>query len=295
MKVLLTGSTGFLGQAIKQVFQEHELITVGRHGCDIIADLRVGPLILPRVDTVIHASGKAHVVPKTQEERDDFFSVNVKGTENLLKALEPNLPESFLFISSVAVYGRTTGTLINEDEDLCAVEPYGKSKIEAEKLIEKWCLKNNVRLCILRLPLLVGLNPTGNLKAMINGISKGYYFNIAGGKARKSVVLVRDVAMIIPKALETGGTYNLTDGYHPSLAELSKLLAKQLNKRQPANISAWLATILSKIGDLLGTKVPINSDRLKKLSSDLTFDDTKARKSLNWNPTPVLEGFKINN
>lgn len=291
MKVLLTGSTGFLGQAIKEIIPEGELITLGRHECNIIADLSVDFPILPPVNSVIHAAGKAHLVPKTEKDKHDFYQVNVKGTQNLLKALEQNLPESFLFISSVAVYGKTTGILINEEEELAASDPYGRSKIEAERLVKKWCCTNGVRLCILRLPLLVGPNPPGNLRAMINGITKGYYFNIAGGTACKSMVSRMDVARIIPKALEVGGVYNLTDGYHPSFAELSELFSRQLNKKIPVNIPSWLATALSRIGDILGSNAPINSDKLKKITSDLTFDDSKARKFLGWQPTPVLNEF----
>lgn len=291
MKVLLTGSTGFLGQAIKEIIPEGELITLGRHECNIIADLSVDFPILPPVNSVIHAAGKAHLVPKTDKDKHEFYQVNVKGTQNLLKALEQNLPENFLFISSVAVYGKTTGILINEEEELSASDPYGRSKIEAERLVQKWCCTNGVRVCILRLPLLVGPNPPGNLRAMINGITKGYYFNIAGGTACKSMVSRMDVARIIPKALEVGGVYNLTDGYHPSFAELSELFSRQLNKKTPVNIPSWLATALSRIGDILGSNAPINSDKLKKITSDLTFDDSKARKFLGWQPTPVLNEF----
>ncbi|MBC7915293.1 MAG: hypothetical protein H7Y07_14350 [Pyrinomonadaceae bacterium] len=47
------------------------------------------------------------------------------------------------------------------------------------------------------------------------------------------------------------------------------------------------------MGDILGKRAPINSVKLKKITSDLTFDDSKAREILGWNPTPVLKGFKV--
>ena len=56
----------------------------------------------------------------------------------------------------------------------------------------------------------------------------------------------------------------------------------------------WLARIIAKFGDLLGTKAPLNTNKLKKITSDLTFDDSKARETFGWNPTHVLEAFKIN-
>jgi hypothetical protein len=53
------------------------------------------------------------------------------------------------------------------------------------------------------------------------------------------------------------------------------------------------ARLVAKFGDLTGGKAPIDSDRLQKITSNLTFDDSKARAAFGWNPTPVLEGFKI--
>ncbi len=294
MKILLTGGSGFLGKIIKTVLHEHEISTLAKSAADINVDLRKATAVLTFNDVVVHAAGKAHLKPGNKIEAQDFFDVNVIGTSNLLKGLESSvLPKSFIFISTVAVYGMESGKLINEDTPLAAVDPYGKSKLQAERLIWDWCQKNKVICTILRLPLIAGPNPPGNLGSMIRGIKKGYYFNIAGGKAQKSIVLAEDVAKIIPAAANIGGIYNLADGYNPSFSELSESIAGQLAKNKPANIPMWLARIAANIGDILGAKAPINSDKLKKITSDLTFDDSKARDLLGWNPTPVLRGFKI--
>jgi nucleoside-diphosphate-sugar epimerase len=294
MKILLTGSSGFLGSKIKSILGQFEICTLARSNADVNIDLEKGVTDLPFADVIIHAAGKAHSVPGTLIQQQEFFDVNVTGTANLLIGLKNSaIPKSFIFISTVAVYGKETGCSINEEYPLLSKDPYGLSKIQAEKLVGDWCLENNVICTILRLPLIAGPNPPGNLGSMINGIKKGYYFNIAGGKAKKSMVLAEDVAKIIPVAASVGGIYNLTDGYHPRFSELSGVIAKQLTKNKPANIPAWLAKFMAKIGDLLGSKSPINSDKLKKITSDLTFDDSKARKLLGWNPTPVLNGFKI--
>src|ERR1017187_1972730 len=234
MKILLTGASGFLGQTIKYVLTEHEIISLARKAADINVDLALDIPVLSIFDIIIHAAGKAHSIPKTETEKQEFFDVNVQGTNNLLKAIENSgVPKAFVFISTVAVYGKESGNLICEDEPLSAKDPYGLSKIAAEKLILEWCEKKNVICTILRLPLIAGHNPPGNLGAMIKGISNGYYFNIAGGKAKKSIVLAVDVAHAIPRIAEIGGVYNLTDGNHPSFIELSRLLANQLNKKQP--------------------------------------------------------------
>lgn len=253
------------------------------------------PSFTDSFEYIIHSAGKAHSIPKTEIEKSEFFNVNVNGTKKLLVGLSKNkLPKYFVLISSVSVYGLATGVNINEEQLLNAKDPYGQSKMQAEQLVIEWCKEHNVLYTILRLPLLVGENPPGNLGAIINGIKKGYYFNITDGSAKKSMVLAEDVAKNIFKVAEIGGIYNLTDGYHPSFSELSNHISIQLGKEKPMNMPLWLARIIAKFGDLLGSKVPLNTNKLKKITSNLTFDDSKAREAFGWNPTPVLEGFKIN-
>jgi len=293
--ILLTGANGFLGKSMIKKLGVSNVITLSRKKSHHQIDLKNEVPVFENVfDTVIHAAGKAHLVPKTEKEKKDFFSVNVTGTENLLKGLERSgLPEKFVFVSSVSVYGISKGILIDENSPLLAKDPYGLSKINAEQLVRQWCKTNNVICTIFRLPLLVGTNPPGNLNALIKSIKKGYYFNIAGGGAKKSMVMIDDVATIISKAALIGGVFNLTDGYHPSFLELSDLIANQLGKSKPLNIPMWIALVMAKVGDLISSKAPINSDKLVKITSDLTFDDSKARQMLGWKPTPVLNGFKI--
>jgi nucleoside-diphosphate-sugar epimerase len=293
MQILLTGSSGFLGKSILKGLKDFNITTIGRTNANIICDLSKKIPNLPAVDLVIHAAGKAHIVPKTEEEKQDFFDVNVTGTENLLKGIEQSssLPLSFVFISSVSVYGLESGENIKEDHPLNAKETYGLSKIQAEKIISEWCQKHNVICTILRLPLLVGDNPPGNLAAMINGIKKGYYMNIAGGLAKKSMVKTDDVANAIIPASLVGGIYNLTDGYHPSFKELSNYIAQQLGKTTPFNIPNWIATLLATFGDIIGKKSPFNTYKLSKIKADLTFDDIKAKLAFGWRPRPILQAF----
>lgn len=294
---LLTGGSGFLGKAILKGCSEIEIKTLGRNDInDMIVDLSLSiPKIEEIFDVVIHAAGKAHLVPKTTEEMQEFFDINVNGTKNLLSGFNgaTSLPKSFIYVSSVSVYGLESGIDIAENTPLNASDPYGKSKIEAEQMVQEWCEKNGVICSILRLPLLVGANPPGNLGAMIRGIQKGYYFNIAGGNARKSMILTEDVVKFIPIVMNVGGIYNLTDGYHPTFAELALSISAQYSKRKPLNISYFFARLIGKMGDMLGDRFPVNTLKLKKITSDLTFDDTKARTILKWSSIPVLNGFKI--
>jgi nucleoside-diphosphate-sugar epimerase len=298
LKVLITGGNGFLGRIIKKtIINNCEAFTLGRNNSHYCVDLSLNDRIefTEKFNLVIHCAGKAHQVPKSHEEVDELYRVNVRGTANLLKALEkPSPPKTFIFTSTVAVYGLNQGNLIIEDAPILATDPYGLSKIQAEQLVQEWCKKNGVICTILRLPLIAGPNSTGNLGAMIRGIQKGYYFNIDGGKAKKSMVLAEDVAKFMLKVAEVGGIFNLTDGYHPNFNELSNLIAEQLGKNKPYHLPLTFARLAAKIGDIFGSKAPINSDKLQKITSNLTFDDSKARAAFGWDPTPVLEGFKIN-
>lgn len=295
MEILLTGANGFLGRALQLRLQAHRVTSLGRSNADILADLaRTIPVFNQDFELVVHAAGQAHLVPRGDAEINLFQQVNVQGTANLLAGLEKRiLPKYFVFISSVSVYGLETGLDITEEAPLAATDPYGKSKIAAEMLVKEWCTLHQVQCTILRLPLIAGPNPPGNLGFMLKGLQKGFYFNIGGGKAKKSVVLAEDIGIFLISAAQTGGTYNLTDGEHPTFMDLSRLMAKILNRSFVPNIPFFLALLLAKLGDIIGHKAPINSLKLRKITTSLTFSDAKARVSFGWNPTPVVKGFKL--
>ena len=293
-KVLITGATGFLGREIVDFLksENYEVKTLGRSICDYNISLEKDNLHLNQeFDLVIHAAGKAHIVPKTIEEKEDFFKVNVQGTENLLRALESSNLKKFVYISSVSTYGKKQGELINESTPLLAVDPYGRSKILAEKMIEDWCAKRNIIYTALRLPLLVGKNPPGNLGSMIRSIKKGMFFTIGGGVASKSMLVARDVARVIPMVSSIGGSYNMTDGHNPTFRELSNVFEKSYNKKV-YNLPLFPFRILAFFGDRLSF-FPFNSTMLNKIILTFTFDDAKLRKAVvDWKPTPVLDYLK---
>jgi nucleoside-diphosphate-sugar epimerase len=297
MKILVTGGNGFLGSFIcKELSISNEVFTLSRSNSNYNFNLDLEtPILSQKFDIVIHAAGKAHLVPLNDFDRNNFFLSNINGTENLLESLViSGIPKYFVFISSVSVYGLNKGENINEDAPLLADDPYGRSKIQAELIIKNWCLRNNVICTILRLPLLVGPNPPGNLGAMIRGIKNGYYFNIAGGKAKKSMVLASDIAKFLLKIADVGGTYNLTDGIHPTVNELSKSICKYKGNFFVPNMPIFVAIVLAKIGDIIGFFPPINSIKLLKITSTLTFDDSKARQSFDWNPSSVISNIRSN-
>lgn len=296
-KLLFTGGTGFLGKNVMPLLnQNYEVTTCGITLDDMIkANLAMDVPELPeKYDVVLHACGKAHVVPKTDAEKKAFYDVNFQGTVNLCTALEKvGVPNALIFISTVAVYGCEFGDLITEEHPLEGTSPYAESKIMAEEYLKEWCDSHDVTLGILRPSLLAGKNAPGNLGAMVNGIKKGFYMNIAGGKVVKSILMAEDIAKLVPILAEKGGVYNVCDTRQSSFGEISMSVAKQLGKGKPLNIPYWLACCMAKVGDLLGNKAPINSYKLEKMTKSLTFSNEKARRELGWEPLDVLTNYKV--
>ena len=297
-KLLYTGGTGFLGKNTKPLFdKQYEVTTCGIAPDDMLkVDLaKEVPALPERYDVVLHACGKAHTMPRTEAEEQEFYDVNYQGTVNICAALEKvGVPEALVFISSVAVYGCDFGEMITEEHPLEGSTPYAKSKIMAERYLAEWCGKHQVRLGILRPSLLAGKDAPGNLGAMVNGIRKGFYANIAGGKVVKSILMAEDIFRLFPLLVEKGGVYNVCDSCQPSFGEISASIAKQLGKSKPMNIPYWMAWCLAKTGDLLGDKAPFNTYKLEKMTKSLTFSNEKARRELGWEPLDVLEHYQVN-
>jgi len=151
-KILITGTSGFLGRNLFRVLsKEHHITTLNRNSGDIKINLKEEvPVFKHDFDLVIHCAGKAHQIANNESEAGDFFDINVLGTSNLLNGLDSTkLPRQFVFISSVAVYGRDCGIDLNEDTPLTAKDPYGLSKIKGEQVVKHWCETNGIKFTIL--------------------------------------------------------------------------------------------------------------------------------------------------
>jgi nucleoside-diphosphate-sugar epimerase len=234
---------------------------------------------------IVHAAGKAHTIPANDQEAAEFRKVNLDGTKNLLSGIEKSgfFPETFVFISTVAVYGLETGDSISEESPLKGETPYARSKIAAEQVVTDWCTERGVKYVILRLPLVAGTDAPGNLGQIRKAIAGGYYVRIKGNKARKSVVLAEDVARLLPDLSGKQGIYNLTDGIHPFFSEIEAALSREAGKAVRFSMPFFILQWAARAGDWLPF-FPVNSLKLKKMTSSLTFSDEKARRELGWSP-----------
>jgi nucleoside-diphosphate-sugar epimerase len=297
MNLLFTGASGFIGENILPILtKEYSVTTMGlaaKNYYSVNIAMQI-PNLDKRFDLVLHAAGKAHLIAKTEAEKNAFFDVNLHGTKNLCAALEKSgIPRAFIFISTVAVYGLDYGEEVSEDSPLNGTSAYALSKIQAEQFLIEWCKKHDVILSIIRPSLIAGPNPPGSLGSMVKGIKSGQYLSIAGGTARKSVLMVHDIATLVPLLAANGGIYNVCDTIQPTFRDLELLISKQLNKSLPLSIPYVIVKLFAAVGDLIGNKSPINSMKLDKITKSLTFSNKRVRMELGWEPTNVLENFRI--
>jgi nucleoside-diphosphate-sugar epimerase len=227
----------------------------------------------------IHAAGLAHTVPKTDEEKEKFFEVNTRGTERLMVALEEAgwKPKKVLFISTIAVYGepfdevRCVPPYPSEKEaQELELTPYGRSKWEAERIVQRYCEKWNCECIVWRLPLIVGENAPGNLGAMEKAIRKGYYFRIGNSYERfRYYVNIEELGQKVlslihepSKGFEGSLTLNVFSG-RKSYGEFEDEIAAKYG-RKIKTLPLWLVRMLAKVGDWI-PGFPLNSYRLGKL------------------------------
>lgn len=168
MKILITGSSGFLGSHLLKLFEKDQKknklfalynknkpIGLKKTTKLIKADL-VKINFSGHYDLVIHCASKTRV--NTRNDKI-LYSDNVNSLKQILKNISFN---NFVFMSSNSVYGNINGIKINEKTRLNAKDYYGKSKIKCEQLIEQFSKKNKKKFLVLRLPAAVGIKSHSN-------------------------------------------------------------------------------------------------------------------------------------
>lgn len=209
MKVLVTGSEGYIGKEIMKRLEANSYQAIG-FDLKLGQDLRFNPpmskIFKDDIKTVIHlAAYKSN--PDSIQYPWDYYHNNVLSTLNLLSCM--NKGDRLIFSSTAAVYGKPN--LINgmvKESDICKPEtPYARSKLMCEEIIQDVCLRQGIDYVILRYFNVAGGNNPESLSlipSILRSIKNGTVFNVYGdGKAIRDYIDVRDVAIAHLKAIET--------------------------------------------------------------------------------------------
>lgn len=255
VKILVTGASGFVGSAVIERFQDVEKfeiygLTEKSSANELekqknvkkifrgdIAEFETLEKILEtqRIDVLIHTAGLAHQFGRTK--REDFWRVNVQGTENICNLARNLKVKHFILTSSVSVYGDYGAELIDENFVCKPSGFYAESKLESETKASGFCVENKIGLTILRLATVIGEGDRGNTARLITMIDKGRFFWIGGGFNQKSLIYKKDVAEAVLKIVENGANdeaevYNLTN--EPvAMREIVEAISGSLGKKSP--------------------------------------------------------------
>lgn len=153
-RLLITGGAGFIGSVLTAYLLDHgyevvvfdDLSTGHSKRLDSRASLIQASILeksalvaaLVGVNTVIHCAAKS-LVEESVSKPDLYNQVNTEGTKVLLEAMNETGVSNIIFSSTAAVYGDSKIQPITESSEINPVNPYGKSKIEAERLISTFC------------------------------------------------------------------------------------------------------------------------------------------------------------
>ena len=296
---LVTGSTGMLGRPLCRTLHSHGLKVLamtrmqefGPWDDTLVRDLdNLDPGDMPEgIDTVFHLAGKAHALSESRQDEDEYFRINTEGTRKVLEAAKSVGVRRFVFFSSVKAMHEGGPECLDEASPCLPVTPYGKSKREAERLVlEESYIPEPV---VLRLSMVYGPSPKGNLPRMIESVAKGHFPPIPEFGNQRSMVHVEDVVQAALLAAERpeaiGQTYLVTDGQPYSSRELYEWICQALGKpipgwRIPEGVLRGLAKIGDAIGMVRGRRFMFDSDTLEKLSGSAYYSSQKIEQELKF-------------
>jgi nucleoside-diphosphate-sugar epimerase len=277
LKIFITGSGGFVGKAISEYFNNHELIIHKRTQQFNI-----------NCEVVINCAGKAHDL-KNVTSPEEYYQVNTDLTKKLFDAFLNSNAKVFITISSVkAVADKVEGELTEE------VPPnpkthYGKSKLLAEQYILSKHIPEGKKIYILRPCIIHGPGNKGNLNLLYSLVSSGIPWPLGLFKNNRSFLSIENLCFVIKELIERddiiSGVYNVSDDDTLSTNEMIKLISESKSKRiRILKFNKNLIKIIACIGDKLN--LPINSDRLQKLTESYVVSNAKIKSALG-KPLPV--------
>jgi nucleoside-diphosphate-sugar epimerase len=294
IRLLLTGSSGFVGTNLYDAFhQDFEL-----YGLNIIKSGKIPEEKvfgwdeldrLPQVDAILHLAGKAHDTSNTAKEAE-YFEVNLGLTKKIFGHFLKSSATKFIFFSSVkAVADSVEGQILTEDAIPNPMTPYGKSKLAAEEYIQSKPIPDHKSVFILRPCMIHGPGNKGNLNLLYKVVQKGIPWPLGAFENRRSFASIGNVSYILRRLIEEtvpSGTYNVADDEPLSTNHLILLIAESLGRKPRIwSLSKSLITSIVKASDAL--KLPLNSERLKKLTESYVVSNEKIKSVLKIDNMPV--------
>ena len=295
MKILITGIHGFVGSNfVKSLSKNHIL-----YGLDIISPQKEGVEktfswndidkgIIPTVDVIIHLAGKAHDT-KNKSKSDVYFNINTKLTQRIYDYYLASLAKKFIFFSSVkAAVDSVPGDILTEDILTNPVGPYGESKVKAEEYIQTKWNTSDKKTYILRPCMIHGPGNKGNLNLLYSVVKKGIPWPLGSFENKRSYTSIDNLCYIIDglinKDIDTG-IYQVGDDEAISTNELIGIMCDAMGiKAHIWHIPKSIMNFFASIGTFL--HLPLNKERLCKLTENYVVSNKKIKKALEINKMP---------
>lgn len=310
MKILITGVHGFVGSNLVEALKKDHTI----YGLDLISPIKDGVRFtfdwdsldksneIPEVDAIIHLAGKAHDT-KNQAAADLYFKVNTDLTKKIFDwyLMQPKCKKFVFFSTAKAAADKVDGVL-TEDVVPAPVGPYGESKIAAERYIldalesrkDEFTDKS---VFIFRPCMIHGPGNKGNLNLLYNVVRKGIPWPLGAFENRRTFTSIGNICFAVEGVLTKdvpSGIYNMGDDEALSTNELIEEICKSLGKKAYIwKLPKGLMNGMAKVGGLL--HLPLNSERLRKLTENYVSSNEKIKKALGVEKMPVdaHEGLKV--
>jgi nucleoside-diphosphate-sugar epimerase len=306
LRVLITGASGFVGQAMCAQASRWGFVVRGalrKHGelLGSVEPVVVGEIndasdwvsALRDVNVVIHLAARVHVMRDNSDNPlEEFRKVNVAGTERLARAAAACGVKRLVYVSSIGVNGMQTtlGHFYSEKDTPNPHNAYALSKWEAEQKLSQVSEETGLEVVIVRSPLVYGAGAPGNFAQMLKVLAKGIPLPLASIHNQRSLVYVENLvdALILcathPAA--AGQTYLVSDGEDISTPELLRRLGTAIGR--PARLFPCPTGLLKLAGRLIG-----KADQVERLLGSLQVESGKIRRELNWAPPyPLQQGLQ---
>ena len=315
--ICVTGGRGFIGRKLCAALAARKLpVTVVDRRADAgpwdrlwPVDITgpLGPECLTGVDTVFHLAGKAHALAEVRQDEADYFRINTEGTRHVLEAARQAGVRRFVFFSTVKAMSRDDrpaarageGPALRAWTEADVIEPdtpYGRSKLEAEKLVLHGGFVPEP--VVLRLCAVYGPGAKGNLQKMLAAVDRGRFPPLPDTGSRRSMVHVSDVVgaalLAAEKPEAVGGTFIVADGVAPTVRQIHRSMCRALGRPEPRwAVPAWVLRGLGRTGDFIGRvrgrRFVFDSDMLEKLTGPAWFSPQQLESRLGFRPEWNLE------